>query len=139
MAWSDYYQQKILDAAHNLAVVSWPATVYLGLSSTLGLSAGTGFTEPTIGSNGYARLSLTQASDLSRTAQTVSNIGSKAFTISTGAWLSGASLPYFFVRDASSAGNLLWFGSLAITRSVAASGVTLTIAAGELTSAADTP
>ncbi len=139
MSWSNYMQQQILDQVHKLATGTFATTVYIGLSSTLGVAAGTGFTEPTIGTNSYARLSITQATDLARTSQAVSNSGAKSFAASTGAWLSGTTLPYFTVWDAASAGNLLWYGLLTTARAVSGTGVTLTIAAGEISSRADLP
>jgi hypothetical protein len=135
--WGHYLQQKILDAVHAQDTITFDDTVYVALSSTLGDPDGTGWTEPTIGTNGYARLSLQQSTRLARTDEEVSNSNSESFAESSGAWLSGASLPYFSVWTASSAGSLLWGGTLATARQVAGSGVTLTIAAGELTSRAD--
>ena len=135
--WSHYMQQQILDKVHNLAAGTFPDTVYVALSETLGDPDGTGWTEPTIGVNSYGRLSIQQSTRLSRTLQDVQNDNIESYVASTGAWSAGASLPYFSVWDASSAGNMLWGGTLATPRQVDASGITLTIAVGELTSRAD--
>lgn len=136
--WSHYMQQQILDKVHNLGAGTFPDTVYVALSSTLGDRDGAGWTEPAIGTNGYARLSIQQSTRLTRTAEDVSNANIESYNISTGAWLAGVSLPYFSVWDASSAGNMLWGGTLATPRQVDAADITLTVAVGELTSRADT-
>lgn len=139
--WGHYMQEQLLTAAHKQGTATFPATAYVGLSSTLGNPDGTGWTEPTIATNGYGRLSLDQATRLAidTSAQPfVENANIESFAESSGAWLAGVSLPYFHVWDAASAGNFLWGGTLATPRQVDASGITLTVAAGELTSRADT-
>ena len=138
MSWSNYFQQFILDTVHDLDTPTVPATVYVGLKTADPTAAGSGGTEPTIGTGGYARIPITQATDLERSGETVDNIGAESFPESTAAWSTGATeLTHFEVRDASTAGNLLWYGQLPVPRAVNAAGITLTIPAGALTSRAE--
>ena len=119
------------------ALASAP-TLYVGLSTSDPGEAGSLTGEPTIGSAGYAR-KATSASDWTASSggSAIENAGTLAFPESSGAWAAGASLTHFFLADAASAGNVLFKASLTTARTVSATGVTLSFAAGALTCAAD--
>jgi hypothetical protein len=107
-------------------------TKYIGLSSTTPTEAGANITEPTTGA--YARVATTSAdwSAASGTAPAVkTNTAAKAFPTATADWLSGASLTYFVLFDASTAGNALAFGLLTTAKNVL-NGDTASFAAGAM-------
>lgn len=110
-----------------------PLALWVGLFSATPSDAGGG-TEATGGS--YARVQVTQADASwaapSGTPSSTSNSSAVTFPASTGAVSAGASLGWFGVFDAPSAGNLLWWGAIATPQSIAASGITLSFAIGAL-------
>ena len=132
---SNTYANKALDAilgsAHS---ADFPATVFIGLSSTKPNDDGTGITEPVIGTNAYARISVanndTKWPDAA--SRVKSNGAIETFPAPTGAWLSGATLRFFVIFDASTAGTHIIYGELAVPRIVAAAGNAMFFAAGEL-------
>jgi hypothetical protein len=95
------------------AFASAPAK-YLGLSSTDPGTDGSGITEPSTG--GYAR-QLTAASDWSAPSAASPAVSTNANAISFGTlsadWLSGATIAYCFLADASTSGHVLYKGTIA--------------------------
>jgi len=128
----DTVEQAILNGL--LQDGSWAgyATLWIGLSTTAPAEAGTGATEPSSGS--YARVS-TAAADwgaASGTAPAVkSNTAVKTFPTATGDWSSGADMTHFGLWDASTAGNLVAFGTLTVAKPVL-NGDTASFAAASL-------
>jgi hypothetical protein len=106
-----------------------PSTWYFGLSSTNPGLAGSP-TEPTIGTNAYARLSVSNASSKFTTAANTSystpyctNKTILSFPQPTGTWGSSP-LAYWFLADASSGGNVWAYGIIPapVTTTSAATG-----------------
>jgi hypothetical protein len=121
---TNYAEDLALDAV-------FAGTLYIGLFSVTPTDAYTsGSPDGTEASGGgYARASATfDAASGGATA----NTGVVTFTESTGAWASGASLPYFGVFTAASGGSLIGYGTLTTARTVDAAGITLSFAAGAL-------
>lgn len=102
-----------------------PSTWYIGLSSTPINSSGSGLTEPS--GSGYARVAVANS-----TAQwnynafnfeggTVRNTNAITFPTPTGAWSSGVSLPYWFLADSSTGGNIWASGTIPVAPVVSGS------------------
>lgn len=106
----------------------------LGLSSTLPANDGTNVTEPS--GNNYARISMAgSGADWEATAglttiRQILTITVKAFPQSSGAWLSGAQMPYLTAYN--SAGTLIDWVALGSPATVAAANVVLQFNAGSL-------
>lgn len=135
MGLSQSVHQQLLDKVIG-GVDFTPATnIHVGLSSTAPAADGTNVTEPSTG--GYARVSVTNnATEWPAATAADPSVKDNANTItfpeSTGAWLAGASLTHFVLYDAATAGTFLGSGALDTARTVDASGITLSFAAGEL-------
>ena len=118
--------------AHALGKTSFTMpTVAVGLSSTLPTIAGTNITEPTIGTNGYARVA-TSGLWGAASSGTILNSGAINFPTSTGAWSAGASQTYLCFYDATSGGNLLAFELITTAFAVGAAGITPSAAIGQV-------
>lgn len=100
---STYLANKLLD--HVLRNVSYtpPATVYLALYTSNPTANDTG-TEVSGGS--YARVAVTFAAAATRATSNSAIIDTATATVSWG------TPSYFGIRDASSAGNLLFYGTI---------------------------
>lgn len=133
-AFTTYLDDLLVNCIWGGVAITPPATLYVGLSSTLPTVSGGNITEPTIGTNGYARAAV--ANNTTNFPSTSSNNKSNGtaitFPTSTGAWLSSANLGYLFFSDAASGGNILGFAPLNNPQVVASSGATLSFAAGSL-------
>ena len=122
-AFSTYLDNKILDHILGTASFTMPATVYVALYTVTPTIAGGG-TEAAY--TGYAR--VTTASLWSAAASgSKSNSGPLSFPACTGG---SSPVVAFGILDASSAGNLLAFGSCTLSVS---SGITPSFATGQLT------
>ena len=121
---SDYLERKILDHALGTTTFTKPTTVYVALFTTNPVDAGSG-TEVTGGS--YARQSVTfaSASTSSGTTTAVSNAGVTFTNLPT------ATITHMALYDASTSGNLLYYGALTASKSVT-SGDNFTINSGQL-------
>jgi hypothetical protein len=87
-------------------ISAFPATLYVGLSTTTPTSTGTNITEPT--GNAYARVSYanTNANWGTASAKSKSNQTAITFTTATGGW---GTITYVVLFDASTGGNaVLW-------------------------------
>jgi hypothetical protein len=124
-----YLANKLID--HQLGKTSFTMpTVYVGLSSTTPTLAGANITEPSGGS--YARVTTSGATWSAAAAGTTSNAAAITFPTATTDWLTGSNLTYGVLYDASTAGNVLAYGALAVAKN-ALSGDTISIAIGGLT------
>lgn len=132
MTKTNYLENKFLE--HITGTAYTAPTLFVGLSSTAPAEDGSNITEPSSG--GYARVSCSGKWG-SVSAGSVSNNANIDFPESTGAWLAGASLPYFVLYDASSGGNALRYGTLGTARTVSAAGITLRFSSGQLTMTED--
>ena len=119
---------------HTLGVAAYTApTTYLALSSTTPLVNGTGVTEPTIGTNGYARVAASGSGVWnSASGGATSNFAVINFNTATGSWASGVNMTYACIYDAPTGGNFLGFAPLSVPQPVL-TGNTLSIPIGGAT------
>lgn len=133
MSKSNDLSKKILDHILGGPDYTRPATVYIALFTT-DPGEGTGGTEVT--GSGYARKAVTNNST-NFPAATGSTTGQKTngtaivFTDATGDWASGSNIGYWAMFDASSGGNRMYKGALAVAKPVL-NGDGVTIAAGAM-------
>lgn len=126
---SNYLEAMFLNVVLRTQAAYKPAAVYVGLYTAAPSDAGGG-TE--VSGNSYARVQVTQA-DASwdapaGTPRATQNAGVVTFPTATGTW---GTLTHFGIFDASTAGNLLYWGSLT-TNPTITSGMTPSFAAGQL-------
>lgn len=127
MSKSTYLANAIVDAI--LGATGWtpPATVYLALYSTAPTGYGTGGTEFDSGTEaGYARLAVTNdTTNFPSASSGQKTLGvSQTFATNSGgtAWANAVA---FGIFDASTAGNLLGYGSMTPLACPAASAITI--------------
>lgn len=123
-AMTDYLENKLIDHLFRGTAFAAPAALFVGLL-TAGPTDGSAGTEVTGGS--YARVSYTpnatnwantQASGTTAstgTGGTTSNTGAITFPAPTATW---GTITHFAIYDASTAGNMLWWGALAQSKTV---------------------
>jgi len=121
MAFSNYLANEILDDVFSGNAYSVPSTFYLALY-TATPNAGGGGTE--LSGDGYAR----QTVAFTTTAQTSSNTAAVEYPTATASWGTITSVGVF---DALTSGNLLAFGNLTASKTIA-SGDVLRIPTGDL-------
>lgn len=138
---SDVYEKRVLDLIFRNTNAS--ATTPLSLDATnvwIGLFTATpsdtgGGTEVTGGS--YARVAVVRTgagfNAATGTAATTTNAGTVTFPTATGSW---GTVTQFGVFDAATVGNLVFWGDLTNSKTVA-SGDTVSFAAGSLSFTAD--
>jgi len=127
MSVSDYYENKILDHMLRAQAFTPPATVYVALYTTAPTDAGGG-TEVSGGSYARQAVTFSAASDGS-----ITNSADITFPQATADWGTIVAVGLF---DASTAGNLLWYGNLTTSKTVN-SGDIFKISAGNLTVSLD--
>lgn len=127
-SFSDFLELELLDHVFGNASYSAPATLYIALSTTTPVDAGSNFTEPS--GNNYSRASVTNNGTNFPAAAAGAKANGTAITFATasGSW---GTVTHFGIYDASSAGNLLAWGSLGTSKSIA-SGDTASFAIGDL-------
>tara|TARA_R100000234_G_scaffold63644_1_gene38704 strand:+ start:6228 stop:6617 length:390 start_codon:yes stop_codon:yes gene_type:complete len=120
---SDYLEKKVLDHFLGTSSTSAPSAVYLSLhTSSPGETDGN-----EISGNGYSRQTI--AFDAAHaTNGTAANSDTETFTASGGDF---GTITHFGIHDASSAGNLLYYGALTASKAIA-DGDTLSFAAGSI-------
>lgn len=125
---SDYLENEILDHVLGGADYARPATVYIALFTASPTDAGGG-TEVTGGS--YARVAVTNDATNWPAASSGTKQNGTAITFiqATASWGTVVAMGIF---DASTAGNLLYWGDLTTSKSIA-SGDTAEIAIGGIT------
>lgn len=128
-----YAQNKILNHLFTGVAYNTPATLYFGLAISVN-AAGTVSSEPSTSATGYSRRTLAAGVGIfgTSTTGTITN-GNAAITFdeSLQSWQNGNVLGYWFIADASTAGNVLAYGS--IDNGAAPEGVAVT-AAGQIVS-----
>lgn len=114
-SFTDFLELEVLDHVFGAAAYTAPATLYVGLSTTTITDAGGNITEPSGGS--YARVAVTNNSTNfpAASAGSKSNGTAITFTTATGSW---GTVIDFFIGDASSAGNILGYGTLTSSRTI---------------------
>lgn len=127
---SNYLENKILD--HVLrggtagTSMSQPAAVYLGLFTVLPDSTTeSGGTEVSTSSTGYSRQAITFAA---ASSGSISSNAAVTFSQATASW---GTIVGWGVFDASTSGNLLYYGSISPTKTVSSSD-TASVAAGQV-------
>jgi hypothetical protein len=122
---SDYLENNLVDHLLRGQAFTAPATVYIGLLTAAPSDTGGG-TEVSGGS--YARVAVSSSlanwagtqsagstTASSGTGGQTSNNGAVAFPAPTGNW---GSITHFAVYDASTSGNLLFWGALSVAKTV---------------------
>lgn len=104
---STYLANKLLDHSLGVASYTMPSGVYLALFTSDPTPTGSG-TE--VSGSGYARQQVTWNAAASR--ESTLN-GSETFGPAGGSW---GTVTHWGVFDSSTAGNLLWFGSLSASK-----------------------
>lgn len=125
---SNYLELEILDHICKTGAYTAPTNIYIGLSTADPTEDGSGIAEPSTGS--YARVAC-NAWNVAASGATA-NTNAITFPTSSAAWSGGSNLTHFFASDASSGGNMLWYGALGTAFAVGAAGVTPSFAAGDL-------
>ena len=123
-ALSDYAEKLLLDFLMTTGTATRPTAWYVGLFTAAPNDAGGG-TE--VSGSGYARQAVAFDAATSG-AGTTSNTGAVTFTAAGGAW---GTITHIGIFDASTSGNLLWHGSLTVSKTVA-DGDTLQFAVGNI-------
>jgi hypothetical protein len=123
-ALSDYAEKLLLDFLMTTGTATRPTAWYVGLFTSAPNDAGGG-TE--VSGSGYARQSVAFDAATSG-AGTTSNTGDVVFTAAGGSW---GTITHIGIFDASTAGNLLWHGSLVASKTVA-DGDTLQFSTGNI-------
>lgn len=124
-AMSDYLENKLVDQIFRAQAFSFPATLHVGLLTAAPSDSGGG-TEVTGGS--YARASVTASLAnfagtqgagttvaSSGTGGQTSNNATISFATPTASW---GTVTHFGIYDAASAGNLLFWGALTISKTI---------------------
>lgn len=132
MPFATYLSNKVLDHVVGKTSFTMP-TNYLGLSSTTPTISGTNVTEPSTGS--YARVATSGSSWTAAASGVSVNAATLTFPTASADWVSAANLTYGVAYDASTSGNLLYFGALTTAKpvlngdtvSIAPSGVSITL------------
>ena len=125
---TDFLELEVLDHIFGGADYARPATLYVGLSTTLPSEAGANISEPS--GNGYARVTVTN----NATNWPAASAGSKAngaditFPQASGSW---GTPGYWFISDAASGGNVLISGAITVPKAIA-SGDTAKFAIGAI-------
>jgi hypothetical protein len=124
MPLSLYARNKILDHIHGEAAFTSP-TVHIGLSTTTPNGTDGNVTEPS--GNGYARVATSASTWGAAASGAITNAQAITFPTATGAgW---GTVTHVVAYDASTTGNLLWWGS--ITSQSVPAGVTVSIPVGD--------
>lgn len=123
-ALSDYAEKLLLDWLMTNGSATRPTAWYVALYTAAPSDAGGG-TE--VSGNGYSRQAVTFDAATSG-AGTTSNTGAVTFTAAGGDW---GTITHIGIHDASSGGNLLWHGTLTVSKTVA-DGDTLQFATGNI-------
>ena len=123
-ALSDYAEKLLLDWMMTTGSATRPTAWYVGLFTAAPSDAGGG-TE--VSGSGYARQSAAFAA-ASSPGGTTSNTADISFTASGGNW---GTITHIGIFDASTAGNLLWHGSMTASK-VVNDGDTLQFSTGNI-------
>ncbi len=130
---NQYFSQKLLNQTFCGTAYSFPATLFLALFSVTP-SVSTAGTEAT--GSAYARVSITCNTTnwpaISGSTTTIASGAAFTFPTATGNWSSSANLTGAGFLDASSSGNLLYFGDLTTAKPVL-NGDTASFASGAVT------
>lgn len=124
---SDTFENRALDWLTAIGTPSRPSATYVGLLTATPTDS-TGGTE--VAGNAYARQAVTFGA---ASGGATSNSNLVTFPDASGAW---GTITHFGIYDASSAGNLIWYGALGASK-VIASGDAFQFAIASLTVSLD--
>jgi hypothetical protein len=127
---TNYLELKLLD--HSLGTTSFtkPTTVYLGLHTTDPGETGSTSGEVSTSGTAYVRQAVTFAAASGGSAATNATV---TFPTATASW---GSIAYISISDASSAGNMLYYGAVTTAKTID-TGDTFQVTSGNLTIALD--
>lgn len=104
-------QNAIIDFLFNGGALTPETTLYLGLCTGLDQATDAITGEPTINTNGYARVSITVATVMgAASGGNISNVSQISLPESTGAWSSGATLTNWFLASAATGSTFIYGG-----------------------------
>jgi hypothetical protein len=133
MSLSNYLEKKFVDHLTGVASYTAPSTLYLALYSATPSDSGGG-TELTSGTApGYSRQAVTFNAYAASIADKALSSNAPVFTASGGNW---PNVTHVGIFDASTAGNLLWYGAMTAAEQINDLG-TLTFNAGDITLSLD--
>jgi hypothetical protein len=121
MSFTNFLETEILDHVFGGNAYTAPGTLYTGLYTAAPSDTGGG-TE--LSGNGYAR----QATAFTVTGNTASNTSAEEWATATGSW---GTITHVGVFDASTGGNLMAYGTLTASKTIA-TGDVFRIPAGDL-------
>ena len=121
MSFTNFLETEVLDHVFGGIAYTAPVTLYTGLYTAAPSDTGGG-TE--LSGNGYAR----QATAFTVTGNTASNTSAEEWATATGSW---GTITHVGVFDASTGGNLMAYGALTASKTIA-TGDVFRIPAGDL-------
>ena len=121
MSFTNFLETEVLDHVFGGNAYTAPVTLYTGLYTAAPSDTGGG-TE--LSGNGYAR----QATAFTVTVNTASNTSAEEWATATGSW---GTITHVGVFDASTGGNLMAYGALTASKTIA-TGDVFRIPAGDL-------
>jgi hypothetical protein len=128
-SFNNYLEVTVLDNVFGATAFTPPATLYVGISTSTIAEAGTGITEPV--AMAYARIAIDNDkvtwSSATGTPTQISNAIIITYAQASGNW---GIITDFFIADALTGGNILCYGSLTATKTIA-SGDTARFAIGD--------
>lgn len=131
MSFTNYLEDVILDEVFGGTNYTPPATLYIGLSTQQPAEDGTGIAEPPT-ANGYSRADVANTGvnwPATGGDGTKSNGTAITFPQASGDW---GTVTHFFIADADTAGNILAYGTLGVSKTIG-TGDTASFGAGSLT------
>ena len=112
---SNYLISELLNQIFSATAYSFPGTLYMALWTSSLSAASTGSTSGEASYTGYARVTVTASGTNFTTSSAGSNVQNKtAITFPTNAGTL-QTVTYFAILDASSSGNILYWGSITST------------------------
>jgi hypothetical protein len=124
---SDYLEDAVLDHVLGNTTFTQPASLYVGLfTSDGGLESNTSGSWTEVSGGSYARETIAFSA---ASGGSTSNSATITFTTATANW---GTISHVAVMDASSAGNVLFWGSVTTSKTIE-SGDTFQISSGNLT------
>jgi len=112
---SNYLENALLNATLRNTTYTSPATVYAGLFTTDPTDAGTG---SEVSGGSYARKAITFAAPSN--GVTTNSAAACEFDQATGSW---GTITHFGIFDALTTGNLLYYGALTTSKTIASGDV----------------
>jgi hypothetical protein len=128
---TNYLELKLLDHSLGTTTYTKPSAVYLGLHTTDPGETGSTSGEVSTSGTAYVRQAVTFAAASGGSAATNATV---TFPTATGS--SWGSIGYISISDASSAGNMLYYGAVTTAKTIDV-GDTFQVTSGNLTIALD--